>query len=53
MLYNKKKLEHKYKEDKGRSFGKSFNYEMGRKKALQIALGKVRGDAFRKKHNLQ
>ena len=48
-IYNEKKLRHKQKEDQGKSFGKSFNYEMGRKKAVQIALGKAMGNQFRKK----
>lgn len=47
-LYNKKKYYHKLKEDQGSSFGKSFNYEMGRKKAKEIAEGKVKGQQFRK-----
>lgn len=50
-LYNEKKLEHKSKQDNGKSFGKSFNYETGRKKAMQMALGKAKGDSFRKKNN--
>lgn len=37
MLYNKKKYEHKAKIDNGKAFGKSFNYEYGRKKAKEIA----------------
>lgn len=40
-LYDFKKWSHKQKEDQGKAFGKSFNYEMGKKKAQQIAISKA------------
>lgn len=40
-LYNKKKLEHKRKAEHGAVFGKAFNYEMGRKRAKNLALSRA------------
>ena len=52
MTHSQKKWERKIKADKGKSFGKSFWYEYGRKKAKTIAQGKKAGEQFKKKHNL-
>lgn len=47
-LYDFKKWEHKQKEDQGKSFGKSFNYEMGKKKSQNIARGRAASKALNK-----
>ena len=48
MSRKEKKWNRKMKEDQGKAFGKSFNYEYGQDKSKKIAEGKVAAQRFNK-----